>query len=237
MSINKNPLLERRFILRVFHEFPEKLYIFFEFFSLFQIFIIKNRSFLRYEDDIEWCLLEIRERFIVWKTTPKVPIYTSFRLFSWENDPAPSISKPIWEGIRDESIWKKRFSFGENLFYFIFWESIFLCDHRELILSSTKTLCETREGNNTCISPSYIMMFTLSTDILKTCRIADGKNMTTLSATSLQNLLSVYSRLTSEESVSTETFSFLEFCEHSNRLNKWNDHPEGIYPLKSFGII
>jgi hypothetical protein len=42
--------------------------------------------------------------------------------------------------------------------------------------------------------------------------------MTTFTTTSTKDFLPIYCRLASEESVYTETFSFLEFTEHRERL-------------------
>jgi hypothetical protein len=80
---------------------------------------------------------------------------------------------------------------------------------------STKTLCNTRKRNDTSISTCDVMVLTLSAHVLKTVWIADREDMSTFTATSLKHFLSIYRRLSSEKSVDTETFSFLEFCKHS----------------------
>lgn len=59
------------------------------------------------------------------------------------------------------------------------------------------------------------MMFTFSAYVLKTVWIADSQDMTALSAASLEDFLSIYCALTSEKSMDTKAFSFLEFSEHN----------------------
>ena len=119
----------------------------------------------------------------------------------------------IFQNIRHKHIRKERFSARENLSEFAFCETIVFRDHSSYL--ATKTFRKSRIRNNTRISSCNIVVLTFSTDVLKTIWIAYSKNMATLAATSLENLLSVYCRLASEESVYTKTLSFLELSYHS----------------------
>jgi hypothetical protein len=58
------------------------------------------------------------------------------------------------------------------------------------------------------------MMLTLTSDIFVSVEVADCEYMTTLTASSSEDFLSIYGVLASEESVYTESFSLLEFSYH-----------------------
>lgn len=98
---------------------------------------------------------------------------------------------------------------------------------------ATETLSETSECHDTCISSSHIVVLTFSTDIFKSVWVAHSEDVTTFTAASTENLLSVDSRLTREKSVNTETFSFFKFSDHSEK----NEMDNREFPLFSSRII
>lgn len=79
---------------------------------------------------------------------------------------------------------------------------------------ATEAFCETRECDDTCISSGDIVVLTLSAYIFEAVWVAHSEDVTSLTAARCEDLLSVYSRSASEESVNTETFSFLELSYH-----------------------
>lgn len=212
--------------------FPEKLYISLHELPAGLIFMVERFSFLHDEDDIIGESLEKWSGEVIRSPPEIVPIYTSWCLFTSEHYCYSGISERIREHIGYHAIRKKRFSSRENLFYFFFRESVFFSDHflfchcrtcdgiqipacAGMTGLPTKSFSHTRECHDTSISTGDIVVLTLSTNVLETVRIAYSEDMTTLSATRTKNFLSIYCRFTSEESVNTETFSFLEFTEHN----------------------
>ncbi len=81
---------------------------------------------------------------------------------------------------------------------------------------ATKSLCESRIGDNTSITSSDIVVLTFSAHIFESVWITDREDMTPFSSASTENLLSVYSAFSSEESVRTKAFSLFEFRKHKS---------------------
>ncbi len=80
------------------------------------------------------------------------------------------------------------------------------------------------------------MMFAFSANVLKTVWIAHGKNVTTFTATSTKDLLSVYGCFSSEKSMYAKAFSFLKFSNHTNESDVY-EMCVSVVLLKSSGII
>jgi hypothetical protein len=100
---------------------------------------------------------------------------------------------------------------------------------------ATEAFCETRECDDTSIPSGYIVMLTLSAYIFEAVWVAHCEDMTSLAAARCEDLLSVYSRSASEESVNTETFSFLELSDHIIEVLKiQRDSIKKGYIVKSF---
>lgn len=85
---------------------------------------------------------------------------------------------------------------------------------KHLCYLATKSLSESRICDYTSITTCNIVVFALSSYIFETIEIAHSENMTTFTTTSSEDFLSIYCILTSEKSVYTESFSFLEFSYH-----------------------
>ena len=75
-------------------------------------------------------------------------------------------------------------------------------------------LGRTRIGHDTGSPSSYDVELGLSSDILVTVRVADSERVSSLASACCEDLLSVWSGVSLEESVCSESLSFLEFSEH-----------------------
>ena len=91
--------------------------------------MIEGFALLHDEDDIEPDLPERRTRQIIRRSTEVVPIHASWCLLPTEEDTDTSVSETVREHIRDHPMSKKRLSARENLFEFVFCESVFFSDH------------------------------------------------------------------------------------------------------------
>ncbi len=91
--------------------------------------MIEGFPFFQNEDDIHTRPVEKWLRKIVCSPTKEISIHASWCLFPPEYDRYSSIPERIREDVSYHPMSKKRFSSGENLFYFFFCESVFFSDH------------------------------------------------------------------------------------------------------------
>lgn len=110
---------------------------------------------------------------------------------------------------------KKGSSFFEDPAYFVFSEAVFLCNHYEVqvkLFYCRLFLC----GFSFFLRDD--MKFWISFWRFQTNRVARCQLVTTFLTTTFEDVSAIGSDSSSEESVFSETSAFLEFAEHSKKL-------------------
>ena len=92
--------------------------------------------------------------------------------------------------------------------------SWFVWRNTSKLLASSEAFRKSWKSDNTSISSRYDMVPALSSNVFHSIWVAYRENVSSLTATRSENLLSIYRRYALEKAMNAKSLSFLEFSYH-----------------------